>query len=226
MIARAIAACALLACTLLAGCGDQHRPPRRAHPTAAGTPATDAQVLTLAQVLESNFERGGARFTATLEVDGQPAQATGRVDFRSGRGTALISPVNPGLGPPRQFFWTRSWVFAQAAPGSRRYERQVPNEQGDPVHGMIGFINLLSAETIDNTVAIRAQAPIFLGHTTIAGAPVDEFRYGSNGNTTLWILSGSGLLRQVYTNRVTGGLTVDLLTHQPVKIDLPPASSS
>jgi hypothetical protein len=223
MSRRAVLARAVLVSVLLAGCGGQQR---QSHPTTAGTPATDAQVLVLAQVLESNFEHGGAQFTANLEVDGQPAQAAGRVDFRSGWGTALVSPVNSGLGPPRQFFWTRRTVLAQTAPGSRQFAPEVPNEQGNPVHGMIGFINLLSAETIDNTVAIRAEAPVFLGHTTIGGAPVDEFRYGSNGNTTLWILSGSGLLRQVYTNRVTGGLTVDLLTHEPVKIDLPPMSRS
>jgi hypothetical protein len=91
---------------------------------------------------------------------------------------------------------------------------------------MIGFINLLSAETIDNTANISAAAPRLIGQTTIAGAPVDEFRYGRTGDTTLWILTGSGLLRQTYTSRVTGGLTVDLLTHEPVKINLPPVSPS
>ncbi|MBV9192970.1 MAG: hypothetical protein JO168_02415 [Solirubrobacterales bacterium] len=221
MSRRAFSALVLLVCGLLAGCGSQHP---KLKSNATGTPATDAQVLTLARVLESDFEHGGARFTANLQVNGQPAQATGRVDFRSGRGTALVSPTDPGLGPPRRFYWTRSTVLAQAAPGSRQYQRQVPDEQGNPVHGMIGFINLLSAETIDNTANIAAAAPRLIGHTTISGAPVDEFRYGLSGDTTLWILTGSELLRQVYTTRVTGGLTIDLLTHEPVKIDLPPAA--
>ena len=146
------------------------------------------------------------------------------MDFRSGRGTALVSPADPSQGPPRRFFWTRKTVLAQTAPGGRRYAHEVPNEQGNPIHAMIGFINLLSSETIDNTANISAQSPLFLGHTTIAGAPVDEFRYG--GDTTLWILTSSGLLRQVYTSKLPGGLTVDLLTHEPVKIELPPVSRS
>jgi hypothetical protein len=87
---------------------------------------------------------------------------------------------------------------------------------------MIGFINLLSSATIDNTANISAASPRLIGQTTIAGAPVEKFRYGAD--TTLWILTGSGLLRQIYTTRVTGGLTVDLLTHEPVKIDVPAAS--
>jgi hypothetical protein len=46
--------------------------------------------------------------------------------------------------------------------------------------------------------------------------------YGRSGDITLWILTDSGLLRRISTNRVTGGLTVDLTSHEPVKIDLPP----
>ena len=213
--------CAVLLTGLLAGCGAQHHQPQH---RATGTPATDAQILMLARVLESDFQRGGAQFTATLRVDGQPAQAAGRVDFRSGRGTVTVRPADPGQGSARQYFWTRSRVLAQAAPRSRRYELQKPDEQGNPIHGMIGFINLLSAATIDNTANISAQSPLFLRHTTIARAPVDEYRYG--GDTTLWILTASGLLRQVYTTRVTGGLTVDLLTHEPVKIRLPSEAHS
>jgi hypothetical protein len=225
MRSRTVTTCALLVCALLAACDDgEDRQGQDASATA--TPATDAQVLRLARVLASNFEHGGARFTAKLEVDGQPAVAAGRVNFRSGRGTALVSPADPALGPPRRFFWTRRAALAQTAPGSRRYVREVPDKQGDPIHAMIAFINLLSAETIDNTANIRDQAPRFIGKTTIGRKPVEEFRYGRSGDTTLWILTDSGLLRRISTNRVTGGLTVDLPSHEPVKIDLPPVARS
>jgi hypothetical protein len=222
MRSRTVATCVLLVCALLAACDDDDQQGQAASATAK--PATDAQVLRLARVLASNFEHGGARFTAKLEVDGQPAVAAGRVDFRSGRGTALVSPADPALGPPRRFFWTRRAALAQTAPGSRRYLRQVPDKQRDPIHAMIAFINLLSAETIDNTANIRDQAPRFIGKRTIAGNPVDEFRYGRSGDTTLWILTGSGLLRRISTNREPGGLTVDLASHEPVEIDLPPVA--
>jgi hypothetical protein len=89
---------------------------------------------------------------------------------------------------------------------------------------MIGFINLLSSETIDNTANISAQSPRLIRQTTIAGAPVDEFRYGRTGSTTLWILRSSGLLRRISTDRVHGGITVDLITHEPISIDLPPVA--
>lgn len=229
---------ALLLCALAAGCGGKQASP--GHPSGgtssagghgarratAGRPASDAQVLMLARVLESNREHGGARFTATLKVDGQTALANGRVDFRSGRGTALVRPARAGLGPPRRYFWTRRVVFAQASPGGRRYDREVPNEQGNPVHAMIGFINLLAADTIDNTTAIESQSPRVIGPTTIAGTPVQEFTYGRGGAIKLWIARGSGLLRQIASSRVPGGITVDLLNHKPVKIDLPPAKAS
>lgn len=220
MSGRALVAGAVLFGVLVAGCGgEQHR---QARPSAAGKPATDAQVLMLARVLESDFEHGGSQFTAAFQIDGQRALATGRVDFRSGRGTAAVRPANADLGPERQFFWTRKKVLAQAAPGSSRYKPQAPDPQGDPVHALVRFINLLSAETIDNTANISAADPRLIGRTTIAGAPVDEFRYG-NG-ITLWVHSGSGLLRRIHTSRVTGGITVDLLTHEPVKVELPPAA--
>jgi hypothetical protein len=98
----------------------------------------------------------------------------------------------------------------------------VPDAQGNPVHAMMKFINLLAAETIDNTANISAAKPRLIGRTAIAGAPVDEFRYGDG--ITLWVLTGTGLLRRIHTSRVTGGLTVDLLTHEPVKIELPPVA--
>ena len=219
MSGRALVAGALLLGALLAGCGGQRQ---QARSSAAGTPATDAQVLMLARVLESNFEHGGAQFTATFELEGQRALATGRVDFRSGRGRAVVRPANPDLGPPRRFVWTRRKVLAQAAPGSRRYNPEVPDAQHNPVHAVIKYVNLLSAETIDNTANISAAGPRLMGRTSIAGAPVDEFRY--RRDTTLWILTGSGLLRRIRTSRVTGGLTVDLLTHEPVKVELPPVA--
>jgi hypothetical protein len=218
MSGRTFVAGAVLIGALLVGCGEQHRPPQQG---AAGKPATDAQVLVLARVLESDLEHGGSRFTAAFQIDGQNALATGRVDFRSGRGTAVVRPANADLGPQRQFFWTRRKVLTQAAPGSRRYRPEVPDAQGNPVHAMMKFINLLAAETIDNTANISAAKPRLIGRTTIAGVPVDEFRYG-NG-ITLWI-TGTGLLRRIHTSRVTGGLTVDLLTHEPVKIELPPVA--
>ena len=144
------------------------------------------------------------------------------VHYRSFNRPTTEAMANADLGPQRQFFWTRRKVLAQAAPGSRRHKPEAPDPQGNPVHAMIRVINLLSAETIDNPAIIRAAKPRLIRRTTIAGAPVEEFRYG-NG-ITLWILTGKGLLRRIHTSRVTGGVTVDLLTHEPVKIELPPVA--
>ena len=225
MIRRTLTGCGLLLCVgvVVAGCGGQHHTQTQTHApssqTGAGTPATGAQVLMLARVLESNLEHGGAHFSAAVRVSGQPVAATGRVSFRSGRGTMLVRPVQAGQGPPRRYFWTRHVVLAQASPGSSSYAYERPNEQGNPIHAMIGFINLLSAETIDNTTAIQSQSPRLLRQTIIDGARVDEFSLGRGGNVKLWILRRDGLLRRVSTT--ADGITVDLVTHQRVKIVLP-----
>ena len=199
-------ACALAATVLLlAACGGSHPPSEK---------ATGAQVLTLARVLDANREHGGARFTAQLQVHGRAAVADGRVDFRSGRGTAPVRPVDARLGPPRRYFWTRRAVLVQTAPGGSSYARRAPDMQGDPVHAMIAFVNLLAAETVDNTANLTDQGVRFVRHAAVG----DEYAFGRE--TTLWV-TGDGLLRRVRTARVPGGLTVDLTTHEPITISLP-----
>lgn len=219
---RSTALAALAVALTAAGCGaDTEGPAAPTTVARAGTPATDAQLLMLAHVLDRNRQRGGARFTARLDVHGKQAMATGRVDFRSGRGTATLRGAEPGGGPPRRFYWTRHAVLAQTAPSTARYARQPPDPQDDPVRAMIGFVNLLAAETIDNTTNLRDQQARLVGHTTIAGAPVDVYAYGRTASTTLWVQRDGGLLRRVRTDRVPGGLTVDLQAHEPVTIALP-----
>jgi hypothetical protein len=217
-------AVALLACgALLAGCGaDREGPaPPSTLPARAGTPAGDAQLLSLAHVLEANRAHGGARFTARLKVNGGATLATGRVDFRSGRGTAVLRGAQTGSGPPRRIYWTRAAVFAQSAPGSRRYARQAPDAQDDPVHGMVAFVNLLAAETIDNTTALAAEQVRHLRAAPIAGTAVDRYDLGRDDDTTLWLAHDSGFLRRIHTNNIPGGLTIDLLSHAPITINLP-----
>jgi hypothetical protein len=219
---RRVALAALAVVMTAAGCGaDTEGPAAPTTVARAGTPATDAQLLMLAHVLDRNRQRGGARFTARLDVHGGRTVATGRVDFRSGRGTATLRGAEPGGGAPRRFYWTRHAVLAQTAPGTAQYIRQSPDPQDDPVHAMIGFVNLLAAETIDNTTNLRDQQARLVGHAMIAGAPVDVYTYGRTADTMLWVEHDRGLLRRVRTDRVPGGLTVDLQTHEPVTIALP-----
>ncbi|HEV7493023.1 hypothetical protein [Baekduia sp.] len=222
MNVRALAAALTVGALAAAGCGaDTEGPAAPAAVHQAGTPANAQQLLVLAHVLEANRQHGGARFTARLDVHDGHAVATGRVDFHSGRGTALLRPVSASGGAPRRFYWTRHAVLTQTTPGGARYARQAPDPQGDPVHAMIGFINLLAAETIDNTTNIRDQDARLLRHTTIDGASTDEYNYGPRASTTLWVQRADGLLRRVRTDRVPGGLTVDLTTHEPIRITLP-----
>jgi hypothetical protein len=219
---RRVALAALAIAVTAAGCGaDTEGPAAPTTVARAGRPATDAQLLMLAQVLDRNRKRGGARFTARLDVHGRKAVATGRVDFRSGRGTAVLRGAEPGGGRPRRFYWTRHAVLAQTAPGTARYTLQPPDPEGDPVHAMVGFVNLLAAETIDNTTNLRHQQARLVGHTTIADVPIEIYSYGRTASTTLWVQRRGGLLRRVHTDRVPGGLTVDLQTHEPVTIALP-----
>ncbi|ADB52722.1 hypothetical protein [Conexibacter woesei] len=188
--------------------------------TVPGTAVNDAQALQLARTLQQNRERGGARFTAAFDIDGQPVHARGRVDFSRGRGVVRVSPDDPQLSAPRTFYWTRHAVFAQEIPGGRTFARRAPDPENDPIQAMIGFVHLLSAETIDNTANIRDQGARFLRRATLDGRRYDVYRYGRTGAITLWV-APDGTMRRAVTERVSDGLDVTLLTHEPVTVRLP-----
>lgn len=187
--------------------------------TAQGRPVSDEQALVLARLLQQNWQRGGATFTGTVPVSGVDVDLDGRVDFRSGRGDATLTDPQ---GQTRRYVWTRRSVQAQEAPGARRYVEQAPDADGDPVHAAIAFLNLLSAETIDNTANIKDQDARFLGAEGLDGRAVDVYRYGLNGRTTYWVGHGDGLLRQAQATFPDDSvLTVRLTGHRPVRVRLP-----
>jgi hypothetical protein len=210
---------------VIAGCGgDDDSPPTPSPPPGAqeeGRPVTDEQALVLARVLQQNWQNGGATFNGEVEVQGVAIPMRGRVDFRSGRGTATLQEPNAAS---RRYVWTRRAVYAQSAPQSGRYTKQAPDPEGDPVHSAIALINLLSAETIDNTANIKDQGARFLRSEELDGAPVDVYSYRAGGNTTYWIDQDDGLLRQVEARFPDGGrLVVALTSHEPVQVSLPNA---
>jgi len=218
--AATIVAVALVA--FAAGCGDDDSQPNPSPtPSEEGRPVTDEQAVVLARVLQQNWQHGGAEFTGDVDVQGVTIPMRGRVDFRSGRGTATLT--EPGAAS-RRYVWTRRAVYAQSEPGSPRYQRQPPNPDADPVHAAIALINLLSAETIDNTANIKDQGARFLRSETLDGTPVDVYRYREGGNTTYWIDQDGGLLRQVEAQFPDQGRVVIMLTsHDPVHVSLPRA---
>lgn len=215
---------ALIAIVLLAavaGCGGDDSPPRSSTQAAEdeGRPVTDEQALVLARVLQQNWQQGGATFTGEVEVRGVPIPMRGRVSFRSGRGVATLREPSAAS---RRYVWTRRAVYAQSAPGSRRYEVQPPQAENDPVHSAIALINGLSAETIDNTANIKDQGALFLRSETLAGTPVDVYRYGKGGAITYWIGQEDGLLRQLDARFADGGgLVLTLESHEAVRVRLP-----
>lgn len=216
---------ALLAAVVLSGCGgsSSEEPAGTAvASTVPGTPVTEAQALQLARTLQQNRADGGARFTASFDVDGQPVHARGRVDFSRGRGVVRVRADDSQLSAPRTFYWTRDAVYAQESPGGRTYARRAPDPENDPVQAMIGFVHLLSAETIDNTANIRDQGARFVRRATLDGRRYDVFRYGRTGAITLWV-TPDGTMRRAVTERVGDGLDVTLLTHEPVTVRLPAA---
>jgi hypothetical protein len=208
----------------LAGCGDDPQPPPQSAPAQdEGRPVSEAQALLLARVLQQNWQRGGAAFTGELDVNDVTIPMRGRVDFRSGHGTATLRQPSAAS---RRYVWTRRVVYAQSAPGSRHYQRQAPDPDHDPVHAAIALINLLSAETIDNTANIKDQGARFLRTENLAGTPADVYRYRSNGATTYWIDRDNGLLRQVQALFPGGDrVVVTLTSHDPEHVTLPRAGS-
>lgn len=209
--AGAIAVAALVA---LSGCGD-------ARPSSqSGRVVSDAEALVLARVLERNWERGGAHLDGAVPLRGVDVALRGRVDFRSGRGTIVLSDG----GQPRRYYWTRDVVMAQAAPGSNRYLREPPRPRSDPVHFVLRFVNLLSAETIDNTTNIRDQGARFLRRATLGGRRVDVYRYGARG-LICWIGRDDGLLWRVQADTPNGRLDLTVRDHVPVRVTLPRTSA-
>jgi hypothetical protein len=207
----------------VAGCGDDDSPPPTPSPPPGnveedGRPVTDEQAVVLARVLQQNWQREGATFTGEVEVAGVAIPMRGRVDFRSGRGTATLREPSAAS---RRYVWTRRAVYAQAEPGSRRYDVQPPDAENDPVHAAIALINLLSAETIDNTANIKDQGARFLRSETLDGTPVDVYSLRKDGATTYWIGHDDGLLRQVQARFPDGRLVVTLTSHEAVRVSLP-----
>ncbi|MBB4664228.1 hypothetical protein [Conexibacter arvalis] len=224
----ALICCALLAagCGGSSGDGDGARTGEGVATTAtlaaSGRPVTDEQALVLARVLQQNWQRGGATIAGSIPVHGATVVVEGRVDFRDGRGEMTLRDPQ---GQERRYAWTRESVRAQAEPGSRSYVAQAPDPDGDPVHAAIRFINLLSAETIDNTTNIKDQDARLLRHETLDDRAVDVYRYGADGNTTWWVDADDGLLAQVEAVFPDDSvLTIGLTDHGPVRIRLPRAS--
>lgn len=214
---KTLFAASLIAFALLAGgCGDSDGSAPR--PDDEAQPVDEQQALVLARLLYRNWERGGATFEATMPLHGTEIEIEGEVDFRSGRGVATLRDRS---GQERRYRWTRKKVYAQAAPGSSDFEIQRPDPDGNPVHRAIAFLNLLSAETVDNTVNIIDQGAHYLGRDEIGGRPVDRFRYGGDGRTTYWVGVDDGLLHRVRAEFADGPLTVDLISHGPVRIEMP-----
>jgi hypothetical protein len=218
----ALVAFALAVCFV--GCGGDD-PPATPPPAAdEGRPVSDEQALVLARLLQQNWQHGGARFTGEVPVQGMRIPMTGRVDFRSGRGTATLREPSAA---PRRYVWTRRAVYAQSQPGSRRYVVQPADPDGDPVHAAIAMINLLSAETIDNTTNIKDQGARFLHRDTIDGTPVDVYRYAANGRTTYWVDRDDGLLKRLEAVlSESGSLIVDITAHEQVRVALPPRAQT
>ena len=214
---------AVIGLVVLAGCGGESPPPAGA-PAAAtaddpGRPISEAQALTLARLLQQNWQRRGATFTGELGVRGVRMALSGRVDFRSGRGTATLREPSAAS---RRYVWTRRAVYAQAGPGSDRYVVQAPNAEGDPVHSGIAMINLLSAETIDNTANLKDQGARFLRSEKLGNAEVDVYRYRADGATTYWVNRDDGLLHQLEAKFPDGDrLVLTLTAHKPVRVQLP-----
>lgn len=210
---RRAAGTALALTLLLAGCGGGDDAPKAGTSTAArapqGTPANDVQTLTLARLLERNRQAVGARFTGSFPVQGTAVPMTGRVDFRTGRGTFDAGEAG---AQPRRYVWTRDRVYAQSAPGSATYTAAAPTPKTDPVHAAIQFLNLLSAETIDNTANIRDQDARFVRRQDLDGTPVDVYTVGSRAETTYWVDREGGLLRQVQASLGAGGRVLVRIT--------------
>ncbi len=182
-------------------------------------PLAGTRALELARVLLGDYTHAGSRLAGTYTLKGQSLRFTGAVDFRRNRGVLSIRQSSLPGAAPRVFYWKRSNVLAQAAPGSRRYLSGTLDPQTSPVDRLIFSLGLLSSPVIDNIQQLESSGVLFLG----SSAGLDRFR---DGPMTLSVRHRTGLLAGVNLREADGSrITIGLLSHAPQDIRVPGGSS-
>lgn len=211
-----------MAVAMVAACGSP------AVGVPAGSRLTQAQALSLAQVLYRNYEAGGAHVSVSVPYgSGVTATLDGDVDFRDHAGHLAVRTLVKGYPPQAQDVdYTSGAVYESGGPvvaqeiagsgraGVRWVERR-PDPARRPVDTVIAIIVALASTQRDNPLLIQESAARWMARQRVDGAETDVYRY--NQAVTYYVGVTDGLLYR-FVGRVqdfAGPVTVDLSQRGP-----------
>lgn len=228
-----LALTALSAVVLLTGCVDDDAPANR--PPGDDITAEEAQVL--AEVLNRNFEAGGAEVTVNAPyAEDAVLQMTGTVDFNTSEGT-LDAVTTYSTGQPeetRTVFFTADRILIGNLPGfaaamsdagrpEALYLRLDLDQSQRLIDNIIGMIQRLVAEAPDDPDNLIAAGYKWQSNGRIDNILVSTFTTGS-GTGSISIGASDRLLHQ-FVSPPPGGdfpVTITLSGHGDKEIEFPP----
>lgn len=214
--ASVLASLALIAC----GSDDSSAPKDQSRPL------TVEEAGTLAQVLYSNYEAGGADFVVTslTEPRGQQVQLQGIVDWKNHSGHAVIRASLPDTQLSDVY-----WLTNMAAERRPTFDQILMGQGAAPepvlvrspnmnlrLDQMLAVVTGLASQQPENAQLILQNPNTeFIRDDTLQGTEVMVVRYGQR--SLYWIAKDSGRLVRFEGNNERGDL--------PIVVDLPAVGS-
>lgn len=189
---------------------------------------TASQADRLAEMLFTSYDAGGMTFEMTAQPSpGETTTVTGKVDFTTGIGYALVDAT--GADAPVKAAVFSSDVILESIPTLEQasedtggpsfvwVSRQVDTSAYD-LDGLLGIVLGLAQQQRDNPELIQQSGTTWLRSDTLRGTKVDVFEYSDQAR--FWIAAdGSTLLRFEGNNALlTRPVIVDVLELGPVQI--------
>jgi hypothetical protein len=228
---RAVAAAVVLAVLgpAAVACSDDH--PRG---TGGVTPLSAEQATVLANALFDDYDRGGARFEATLAAPGgRTLQLAGVVDWKAhtGRATVTANGIEPGL---TEVVWDERTVLERrpaldplvgaAGFASARWVARTPDVARRDLDRVVSVVAGLASPQRDNPLLIRQTAGSGkLRDEVVRGVPTQVLRYGTRN--LFWLATDDGRLVSFSGTDAAGErpVRVEVLSHGTVTVTAPPA---
>jgi hypothetical protein len=223
-----------LATALLAGCTAE------AASRSVGDGVTQAEAETLADLLHSNHQQGGADFVVTAPYrEGVVLTLTGEIDFADGvgRAQAVTTFGSDREDDVRTLFFTADQVWTGDVPGLRealadagertatylRRDLTTTADDGGPllVDALLSLLLRLSAESADQPASFRGADYSWEGQRSIDSRLTTVF--GLRDGRTVAVAAADDLLLQFSTPLLDGAFdaTVTLADHGPRTVELP-----
>jgi hypothetical protein len=209
---------------LCAACSGSPAAPSR----AANSRLTQAEALSLAQVLYQDYEEGGAHVSVTVPYSSSiTATLTGDVDFKDHTGHLVVDTLVKGYQPEVQDVdYTSNAVYEKGGPdvaqeiaasgraGVQWVERS-PDPAQRPIDTVIAIIVALASPQRDNPLLVQESNARWMARQRVDGVEVDVYRY--NQAITYYVGVKDGLLYRFVgqVQGVDGPVTIDISQRGP-----------